>query len=249
MWIVHRRHMLDFWAPGEWSGRRADKELFEVFWDDTLRRIRGAGVVELSVNKQLELVQKATFMDMFELDAAIAVTDDDNHALAGALYRGLFQSRDDVDPAHALALADWVRGEVWNVMTQPKEDVYRGWITWSPPLGEARGDRLARQRRLFEGEWRDAVWIDGRVYFWHTVRGTRTTDLAAVPPAELTPNRRWALVTHMRRLRDKGTLPPAYARELEAIEAREEQRKARVAAVAQSDARKEAAPAALEGGA
>lgn len=68
VWLLHKRHMLDFFAPGAYNGRLADKLLFECFWDDTTHRIRSAGVQEMSVNKQLEMVQKAAFLDMFEYD-------------------------------------------------------------------------------------------------------------------------------------------------------------------------------------
>lgn len=89
------------------------------------------------------MVQKSTFMDFFEYDNGIAVVDDDNMELAGALYRGIFQSDESIDTANVLLLADWVRNEVWNILTHPKEDFYRGWITWSPALGETEHGALA----------------------------------------------------------------------------------------------------------
>ena len=44
-------------------------------------------VAEVSVNKQLEGVQKLTFDDMFSYDAALRVTDDDNMELAAAMWK------------------------------------------------------------------------------------------------------------------------------------------------------------------
>jgi hypothetical protein len=41
----------------------------------------------MSVNKQLEGVQKLTFDDMFGYDAAIRITDDDNMELAAAVWK------------------------------------------------------------------------------------------------------------------------------------------------------------------
>jgi hypothetical protein len=49
--------------------------------------LAGAQVAEISVNKQLEGVQKLTFDDMFSYDAAIRVTDDDNMELAAAVWK------------------------------------------------------------------------------------------------------------------------------------------------------------------
>ena len=44
-------------------------------------------IAEISVNKQLENVQKVTFDDMFGYDAAMKVLDDDNLELAAALWK------------------------------------------------------------------------------------------------------------------------------------------------------------------
>lgn len=46
-----------------------------------------AQVAEISVNKQLEGVQKLTFDDMFGYDAALRVTEDDNMELAAAVWK------------------------------------------------------------------------------------------------------------------------------------------------------------------
>ena len=75
-------------------------------------------------------------------------------------------------------------------MQQPKEDVYRGWITWGPTVGESDEGRLARQRDMIEGEWREAMHPDGRLYFYHTATHERRWE----PPAEgLYARRRFAL--------------------------------------------------------
>jgi cytochrome b pre-mRNA-processing protein 3 len=56
---------VDYAVSGDFSGRRMQEQVFERLWEDTTHRIRNAGVAEVSVNKQLELVQKGTFDDMF----------------------------------------------------------------------------------------------------------------------------------------------------------------------------------------
>jgi hypothetical protein len=49
VWILHNRFKVDYNVPAtEFSGRRMQEELFERFWEDTTRRIRNAGVAELS---------------------------------------------------------------------------------------------------------------------------------------------------------------------------------------------------------
>lgn len=47
-----------------------DKELFHIFWDNTLCRIRSLKVYELSVNKHLASVQKYTLVHMLLYDHA-----------------------------------------------------------------------------------------------------------------------------------------------------------------------------------
>jgi len=81
LWIVHCRLKVDYdvrdaagAAEGGrasrvvFSGRQMMEQLFSRFWEDTTLRIRNAGIQELSVNRQLGDVQKATFHDFFEYD-------------------------------------------------------------------------------------------------------------------------------------------------------------------------------------
>jgi hypothetical protein len=204
VWLLHKRHMIDFHNDGLFCGRVADKEVFDAFWEDTMHRIRNVGVREMSVNKQLENVQKACFVDMMEYDRAIR-TDDDNMELSAALFKGVFQSDENARVEDVIALADWTRTELLNLMTQPAEDVYRGWITWSPAIGETREERLSRQKQVFEGEWREAVGVDGKLHFWHT-RTREFREGENVPLEGLTSRRRFALASHLKFLADEGKI-------------------------------------------
>ena len=122
--------------------------------------------------------------------SCLQVTDDDNMELAGVLWKGVFREAEDSDTEAVLRLADYVRRETVNVVLHPKEDLYRGWVSWGPCVGETAEERVARKRRLLEGEWRDAVHVDGRVFFYHTTTHERRWD----PPAEgLTARRTVAL--------------------------------------------------------
>jgi WW domain len=97
-----------------------------------------------------------------------------------------------------MLLADYTRRELLSLLVQPKEDVYRGWITWGPAVGETKEDRLERQRKLFEGEWREAIHQDGRLYFYHTSTHETRWD----PPAEGLYSRRRFALTHYLETRD-----------------------------------------------
>jgi hypothetical protein len=177
VWILNNRFKVDYNLPGEFKGRRMQEQLFERLWEDATLRIRNAGIVEISVNKQLENVQKATFDDLFGYDAAVKADDEDNMEMAAAVWKGIWREKEDADPTAVLLLADYVKRELLNVMTQPKEDVYRGWITWGPVVGETEAGRLARQRRMLEGEWREALDQRGKVYFYHTSTQERRWDM------------------------------------------------------------------------
>lgn len=122
--------------------------------------------------------------------ALLQVADDDNMELAAALWKGAFRESEGADTEAVLRLADYVRRETLSLLLQPREDVYRGWITWGPALGEAPEDRLARQARMLEGEWREALHPDGRVFFYHTATHERRWD---APPQGLYTRRRFAL--------------------------------------------------------
>lgn len=192
VWLLHNRAKVDYnVSPVDFNGRLMQEELFARFWEDTTLRVRNAGIAEISVNKQLENVQKVTFADFFSYDAALRTVDeDDGMELAAALWRTIFREDEGADTEAVLRLADYVRREVVNVVSLPREDLYRGWISWGPVVGEDEEARVERQRAMFEGEWRDALDPKGRVYFYHTASGERRWD---PPEAGLYARRRFAL--------------------------------------------------------
>lgn len=71
VWLLHNRFKVEYNCEGLYNGRRMQEQIFERLWEDTTMRIRNAGIAEISVNKQLENVQKITFDDFFGYDAAI----------------------------------------------------------------------------------------------------------------------------------------------------------------------------------
>ena len=197
VWILHNRLKVDYNIKsdsGLFSGRRMMEELFSRFWEDTTLRIRNAGVLELSVNRQLENVQRMTFNDFYEYDEAIKVEDDDNMELATAIWRGLFREAENADVEAVLKMADYVKREVVSVLLQPKEDVYRGWVLWGPCLGETHEMRLERKRTMLEGEWRDALDPAGKVFFYHTSSHERKYE---IPSEGLYDRRRFSLIRHL----------------------------------------------------
>ena len=210
VWMLHNRAKLDYNVrPEEMCGRRMQEELFERLWEDTILRVRNAGVAEVSVNKQLENVQKITFNDMYGYDTALRTVDeDDGLELAAAVWRGVFREDEAADTEAVLRLADYVRREVANVCLQPREDVYRGWVSWGPAVGETTEMRVARQRAMLEGEWREAFHPDGRLYFYHTATGERRWD---PPPVGFYARRRFAITKYMESHAEMAPRFPALA--------------------------------------
>ena len=207
VWILHNRFKVDYNVPAtEFSGRRMQEELFERFWEDTTRRIRNAGVAELSVGKQLEAVQRVTLDDMHAYDAAVkCMEEDDGMELAAAVWRGVYREHAGADTEAVLALADYARRETLALVAAPREDVYRGWIAWGPVVGETQEDRLARQRAMLEGEWREALDPGGRVFFYHTA----THERSWAPPQEgFYARRRYAVTRYLEEHAEAAALLP-----------------------------------------
>lgn len=87
LWFLHKRLIAA-------SDNRMDpdvalkvqEELFEIFWNDTLCRIRKEGVREMQVNKSLLQVQQYTFLHLFHYDH---------------IYQSLASSKSHLDPTDA----------------------------------------------------------------------------------------------------------------------------------------------------
>ena len=59
---------------------------------------------------------------------------------------------------------------------------------------------------MFEGEWRERIYLDGSIFFYHTHTGEVTRE---VPESGLYTRRRFALAHHLQRLADEGKIDPA----------------------------------------
>jgi len=208
VWIVNQRFKVDYNVRGwDFNGRRMQEEVFSRLWEDTTLRVRNAGVTEISVNKQLEGVQKVTFDDFRGYDEALRTLEvDDGMELAAAVWKGVFREDAGADTEAVLRLSDYIQRETVSILQQPREDVYRGWITWGNVEGETKEQRLGRQRRMLEGEWRDALSPTGRLYFYHTTTHERRWD---PPEAGFYPRRRFSLQRYVEaNPQARALLPP-----------------------------------------
>lgn len=175
VWIVHKKLLMH----GQ-PGRDTQEALFDVFWEDTLDRIKSAGVHELSVNKRLSEVQGFSFKQCVEFDNALTKPTEDEiiDDLAGALWRATYNRKElATDQEHVLEFARYVRDVQLNILEQPIEAIRDGVIHWGDiPWqlnGKFRKDKHAalsgkRTQEITEQEWHLAVDRDGRDYYWNT---------------------------------------------------------------------------------
>ncbi|CAB9516867.1 Ubiquinol-cytochrome C chaperone [Seminavis robusta] len=86
IWFLHKRLVASTGGMDpDWAMLIQD-ELFRILWNDTLCRIRQQGVYEMSVEKNLQKVQKYTFLHLFHYDhiyqdltkTMMPADDDDN---------------------------------------------------------------------------------------------------------------------------------------------------------------------------
>merc|ERR1740124_1974144 len=66
LWFLQKRLIRD----GSQNSLLTQEELFEVFWDDTRKRIRAEGLAEMSINKHLTDIQQYTFQHLTHYDHA-----------------------------------------------------------------------------------------------------------------------------------------------------------------------------------
>jgi hypothetical protein len=188
-WIVSKRLLHD-------QDKALQRELFTALWENTERRIRAEGVNEMSVNKHLAEVQRLSYGALTAYDAGFAQTSDGDQELGSSLYRNVFAANKAVSDAVVLDTAAWLRGEVGRVRTMDREFFRQGQLFWTLPRGAVvtSEDLLAEEARGAAGEWRRALAVDGRHYWWNidsresrwerpVAAPTTTADCQATDPA------------------------------------------------------------------
>mmetsp|Transcript_17382 Transcript_17382/g.20864 ORF Transcript_17382/g.20864 Transcript_17382/m.20864 type:complete len:382 (+) Transcript_17382:485-1630(+) len=158
-WMIHRRLLKE----GE-EGRMVQENLFDNVWEDTRRRIRAAGINELSVNKHLMETQKWSFGSCVTFDHGFEIENDNNEELATALWRAVFQSDSSVPDRKVLHLAKYVRRQMKLLEDLSREDFLDGKIKWLDPPASMAEDMLDDSHvRL----WRPTYSASGRKYYWN----------------------------------------------------------------------------------
>ena len=165
VWIVNKRLLLE----GK-PGKKLQAELFDTLWENSERRIRNAGIPEMSVSKNMAEIQKISFGAMVSYDIGLKKSDDGDFELGSAVWRNLFASKEDVPEDRVYKVARWMRSEVKRVLEMPYSQIEEGQLDWTMPEGIeiTEDDRRLMVEKGMEGEWRTAMAVDGKVYWWNT---------------------------------------------------------------------------------
>jgi cytochrome b pre-mRNA-processing protein 3 len=140
VWFIHKRLLAYDSDEDKESGKHGynlmiQEELFEMFWNDTMARIRSSGVNELTVNKHLANAQQATFLHCTQYDHAFAEFKDDPikrfEVICDAVWRHILGSKDDVDDELIRKLGAYVEYQLDNVVYKLPDDYFEeGRIGW-----------------------------------------------------------------------------------------------------------------------
>ena len=136
LWFLHKRLVADT-SEEHHNSLDIQEELFEIFWDDTQKRIRERGIPELSVNSQLEKVQQYTFHHLTHYDHAYSEYELDpkrrHQELRTIVYQHILLSEPDVnvcsDQVERLAL--YIESQYHNILNHLPEPYWRkGQLAW-----------------------------------------------------------------------------------------------------------------------
>lgn len=163
IWMVHKRLLKE----GK-LGKQIQECLFDELWEDTSHRIRGEGIPEISVNKNLKDIQGYSFKVSIELDQALTYEDEEKvmdemgkspwilygaenitvpFSLGGALWRSLYNRDDSVEEEKILALAKYFRSEQLSLLQIPKLALLEGRIRWGQLPNESDILQQSREKR------------------------------------------------------------------------------------------------------
>lgn len=161
--------------------------MFDTFWEDSKRKLRGSGVLELSINKYLLQVQETTFSAMCSWDESLRLASEADAALAagsvgadehaklvaeaddimdGAIWRSLLQRQESERAgAAAVEVREYMKAELGRVRDLDRGALVLGRVAWGSPL--AGFDTSL-------GSWRRTYSESGAVYWWN--KETRETS-------------------------------------------------------------------------
>lgn len=179
LWFLHKRLVTD--TRDNHASLLVQEELFDIFWDDTQKRIREQGVQELSVNKHLNDVQQYTFQHLTHYDHAFSEFELKPKAryeeLCGVFWVHVLQRQEDMCSDQVQRMAYYIDTQYNNIMNRLPEDYWReGRLAWVdiPDFTKMRDNKgkILPEKPVYEDDvlpsnWHKALTTAGEPYYWN----------------------------------------------------------------------------------
>lgn len=169
VWFAHRYLM-----SRDEEGEAIKSQVYEYFWEDTERRLRGHGIKEISISKNLRDMQTATVSALRLLDEGVhaalyaneASDEYDVEKLREAVTTIFYGEGESVDSKKTDALVSYVLDELSALSRMDAGDVFVGRFCWGePPL--ATKEQIEAAQRSREDPWKPAIDVFGKEYWFH----------------------------------------------------------------------------------
>ena len=95
VWMINKRLLL---LPDNRARQEIQETLFDTLWNDTMARIRAAGVTEISVNARLKDVQEWSLPTCMELDYAFSIPTINNSNESTSKSKSYMQMKSNISP-------------------------------------------------------------------------------------------------------------------------------------------------------
>lgn len=135
MWMLNRR--IGFNEGSEKDAVALQQELFDLYWEDSIARIRRIeGVRELMVNKHLRTAQGYTFKMMKDMDKAIEAfgTEEENDEgtlkLGQAIWMNVFRADESTLDENVERVISYTERNLEILTDMKDEDVLWGRVEW-----------------------------------------------------------------------------------------------------------------------
>ncbi|KAF0718612.1 Aste57867_1582 [Aphanomyces stellatus] len=190
VWIVHRRLISKANAAAASGkadpGKVLQEALFDRLWEDTIFRIRHQNVSELTVNKHLGEVQQRCFGQCVAFDQHFNAGGSKT-VLTDAISRHVLNVEPGVKAKQAALLSTYILRELKTVSKTRLDDLESGEIEWGAPLDAPHSTdaAAAADDNDFDligqqyGNWRSALDIRGKRYFWNMTTRVSAWDKPA----------------------------------------------------------------------
>jgi hypothetical protein len=157
------------------------EELFDIFWDDTQKRIRAEGVAELTVNKHLTDVQQYTFQHLTHYDHAFTEFELKPKArfeeLCGLFWIHVLQRDEDFCSDQVQRVAYYIDTQYNNIMNRLPEQYWNeGRLAWvdipdfnrvCDNKGNLLPDQSLHPDDVLPPGWYRALTTAGEPYYWN----------------------------------------------------------------------------------